>query len=161
MAIRDLVRRRRDYGEPGLPLTSLHRAMDRLFDDLFGEFDLFAWPQRHAFGAFRPRLDVEETDTEYHVSAELPGMDEKDVKVRIDEDTLVIEGEKKHEQEKKGQGYYRSERSYGSFRRVVPLSGQIDVDKIDAHFKKGVLTITLPKLPEAQRQVKHIPIQTD
>ena len=132
------------------PFLTLQQEMNRLFDDFFGGRVL------EPFGAlgegwdvFSPQVDVVETDKEIRVSAELPGLDDKDVEVSLSRDVLTISGEKKQEKREKGRDYYRAERSYGSFRRSIPLPAEVDADKVDAVFNKGVLTITLPKKAEA------------
>ncbi len=89
----------------------------------------------------------------------MPGLDEKDVEVSLSNDTLTISGEKKAEKEDKGENYYRLERSYGSFQRVIPLSTEIEADKVEAAFKNGVLQITLPKLHLGEG-VKKVQIKT-
>jgi HSP20 family protein len=110
---------------------------------------------------FMPAVNVSETDKEYHVTAELPGMDEKDIELTLNRDALIIRGEKKQETEDKGKGYYRMERSYGTFHRSIPLPQEIDADHVNASFNKGVLTITLPKLPEIHSGAKKIQIRTE
>ena len=144
--------------QPEDTLTTLHNDIDRLFDSFFRGFDLA--PFGESFDTFTPCIDVKENDHDYRVAAELPGMDENDIEVTLDNNTLTISGEKKQETEDKGQNYYRMERSYGSFRRCISLPPGIESDNIDANFKKGILTITLPKTTEAQKHVKHIPIKT-
>ncbi len=108
-----------------------------------------------------PQFDVCETDDKIKVTAELPGMDEKDVDVTLENNVLTVKGEKKAEKEERKHNYYVSERSYGQFRRVVPLPMGIDEDKIKAKFKKGVLTVTLPKTEQAQKSGKSIEISTE
>ena len=168
MAIRDLVpwrRRRGDVSERskyddtfGSFYNEMHNLMDRFFDGFdiepFGGNELFA-------GDFMPRVDVRENDKEIKVTAELPGMDENDIDVTLTDDSLTIKGEKKEEIEDKGKGYYRSECRYGSFHRLIPLSAEIDEDKIKADFKKGVLKIRLPKTAEAQKSRKEVEIKTE
>ena len=139
-------------------LTTLHNDIDRLFDDFFRGFDLA--PFGESFSNFSPSIDVKETDHNYQVTAELPGLDENDIEVTLDHNSLTISGEKKHETEDKGQNYYRMERSYGSFQRSISLPPGIKSDQIDASFNKGILTITLPKTAEAQKHVKHIPVKS-
>jgi HSP20 family protein len=102
---------------------------------------------------------VSETDKEIKVSAELPGMDDKDIDVSLTRDALTIKGEKKEEKEDKGKDYYKMERSYGSFTRSIPLPVEVDTDKVQATFKKGVLEITLPKTAKAIQETKKIPIK--
>jgi HSP20 family protein len=133
------------------PLLTLQRDMNRLFDDFFGGRALEPFG---AFGegwdAFSPQVDVVETDKEIRVSAELPGLDDKDIEVSLSHDVLTISGEKRQEEQERGRDYYRAERSYGSFRRSIPLPAEVDADKVDAVFRKGVLTITLSKMAEAK-----------
>lgn len=140
------------------PFYGIQRDMDRFFGDFFGgEFGLSPWS---SFGAFSPQVDVKETDQEIKVFAELPGLDEKEVEVSLSRNTLTISGEKKQEKEDKGENYYRMERSYGSFKRAIPLTTEVEADKVEASFKNGVLTVTLPKTAEAQRQTKRITVRT-
>jgi HSP20 family protein len=167
MTITDLVPWRR--GEKQIPVKreaqepvyQLKHRLDHLFDDFFESFGLTPFePFNEAFGAFSPRVDVSETDKEIKVSAELPGLDENDIEVSLARNLLTISGEKQEEAEDKGKNFYRMERSYGSFRRTIPLMVEVEADKIKAKFQKGVLTVTLPKTAEAQRQTRRIPIKT-
>ncbi|MBF0539140.1 MAG: Hsp20/alpha crystallin family protein [Nitrospirae bacterium] len=140
------------------PLRSIQRDMNELFGDFWGDFEVAPFG-RH-WGGFEPRLNVTEDDREVKVSAELPGLDEKDIDVSLTKDSLTIKGEKKEEKEEKATGYYRVERSYGTFSRTVTLPCEIDQDKVEASFKKGVLVITLPKTAEACSEKKKITIKT-
>ncbi len=146
MSIRDLITRR-DRGMPVKtgsddPFSEFHREMNRLFDDFFTDFSITpAWGSlAETKGSFGPKINVSETDKEIKVSAELPGMDEKDISVEQD-NGLVISGERKEENEEKNEKWHRVEHSYGSFRRVVPISANVDIDKAKADFKKGMLRI--------------------
>lgn len=141
------------------PLGALRQEMDQLFDDFFSGFGLAPFDAFESFSTFTPQVDVVENDREIKVLAELPGLDEKDVEVALDGTTLMISGEKKAEKEDRGDNYYHVERSYGSFRRAVPLPNEVDTDKIDATFKNGVLTVVLPKTPEARQRVKKIAVK--
>ena len=139
------------------PFASFQKEMNKLFDDFFGGFDLTPWP--HSEGrlaaTFTPRVDVSETDKEIKVSAELPGMDEKDLDVSLTRDTLTIKGEKKRENESKEEDTYRSERYYGSFSRSMTLPAAVDANRIEAGYKDGVLEIVIPKSEEAKpKQIK-------
>ena len=151
------VRREWEY-----PFASFQREMNKLFDDFFGGFDLSPWAplERRLATAFTPHVDVSETDKEIKVSVELPGMDEKDIDVSLTRDTLTIKGEKKEEKEEQGKDYYRMERSYGSFTRSVPLPVEVDTDKVQATFNKGVLDITLPKTARAIQEMKKVPVKS-
>ena len=168
MSIKDLVPRigrkplpvRRE--EAG-PFRDFQRQMNRLFDEFFGEAPLAERGSESAWApvAFVPRVDVSETDAEVKVSAELPGMDEKDISVELQDDVLVLRGEKKSEQEEKGKNWFRREQSYGSFRRAIELPAGVDASKAKAQFKKGVLTFVAPKHPEEQARRNVVPIQTE
>ncbi len=143
------------------PFASFQREMNRLFDNFFSGFSLSSWApfDRGATQTFSPRVDVSETDKEIRVSAELPGMEEKDIDISLTRDSLTIKGEKKGETEEKGKDFYRTERSYGSFTRSIPLPAEVDADKVEATFKKGVLDITLPKTAKAIEETKKIPVK--
>ena len=130
------------------PAYAVQRNYNRLFDEFFNEFS-FALQPFNGEG-FNPSLDISETDAEIKIAAELPGIDESDVEVSFADNVLTITGEKKAEHKDEGENYSRVERSYGSFKRSVTLSHEVEADKIDATFKNGVLTVVLPKAPEAQ-----------
>lgn len=134
------------------PFGVFSREVDRLFDDVGRGWTLapFRVFEPRTTGELAPRLDVSETEKEIKVTAELPGMDEKDVNVTLEGDVLTLTGEKKAEAEEKGKNFHRVERTYGSFHRVVRLPSEVDATKVTAGFKKGVLTVTLAKSPAAQ-----------
>ncbi len=147
---------RREYQDPVLAIQNeMNRMFDRFFDEPFG---LLATSDRR-LNSFLPSVDVSENEKEIKVTAELPGMDEKDIEIRLDHDNLIITGEKKAENEEKGRNYHRLERSYGSFQRVIALENEIDPDKIDAVFQKGVLTVTLPKPANSVSKTRKIEIK--
>lgn len=166
MQIRDLIPWGREKQESPAkvedgdnPLAVLQRDINRVFDDFWSRFERPSETGNGWFGGFGPNTDISETDDAFEVSVELPGLDQKDVDVNVSGDTLTIRGEKKAETEEKRKGYVLSERSYGAFHRAVPLPPGVDPDKASAEFKRGVLTVTLPKTPEAQARVKRISIQ--
>jgi HSP20 family protein len=166
MALGDLVpwkRRQRDLDvrrDYGSPLQALTEEMNRLFDDFRGRFDIEPFGiSRGEAGAFMPSVDITDNDKEVRVTCELPGIEEKDIDITLSKDAITIKGEKKQETEDKSKGYYRTERSYGSFQRIVPLPAEIDEDQSQAEFKKGVLKITLPKTAEAQKSHKKIEVK--
>jgi len=140
--------------------SNLHREVDRLFEDFWhnggGSSLLAPWSGT----ALSPLVDETEDEKAYHVEVELPGMDQDDVDVSYSDGLLTISGEKKQEKEEKKKDYYRKERSFGSFRRVIALPGAVDESKIQASFKKGVLSIELPKSREAQKKVKKITVKS-
>lgn len=141
-------------------MEMLHREMDRLFDDFWrGAGRPSFVPEAWGFGEVSPRVDETEDDNAYHVAVELPGMEEKDVEITLSDGLLTIRGEKKQEEEETGKDFYRRERAFGAFRRTLPIPGEVDESKIEASFKKGVLTIDLPKTEEAQKKIKHIHVK--
>ena len=141
-------------------MESLHREMDRVFESMAGDvFRGAAFPEVFGRDLVAPQIDETEDDKAFHVSVELPGMDEKDVHVTLADRLLTIRGEKKIDEKEEGKDYYRRERSYGSFRRTIELPGEVDESKIAASFKKGVLEIELPKTKEAQKKVRQIDIK--
>lgn len=163
MAIRDLIpwSGGRDLSvrrsEESNPFLALHRQMNRLFDDAFRGFDLSPVANDRWFdrAAGWPTIEVSETDTDVKVTAELPGLEGKDVQVELANGLLAIKGEKRTEAEDKDRLF--SERYYGRFERRIPVEG-VDEDKISAAFKNGVLTVTMPKLPEIRSNVRRIAI---
>lgn len=168
MTIRDVVNDRHNRGtvpirgrrESGL--ASPRGEMKRLFDEFFNESWLLPFrliDQR--IPAFTPRVNVKETEKEISVSAELPGLDEKDIELTLDDNVLTIKGEKKEEQEEKDETSYRMERTYGSFHRSIPLPVEIDVENVKARFKKGVLAVKVPKLKPDKAKRKTIDISAD
>ena len=144
----------------GSSLFSFQREMNRLFDNFFDGFDL-ASVETTLAPKFSPKVNVTETEKEIRVTAELPGLDEKDVTVELDNESLVIKGEKKEEHEEKGKSWYRMEQSYGAFHRVIPLPSKIDESKAKATFKKGVLSLTIPKVEIEERKKKQIEINAE
>lgn len=145
---------RRERGEH--PFDLLHREIDDLFESYYRGFGNHGLRSAGAAG-----FEVSETDDELRVKAELPGMDEKDIEVSLDENVLTIRAERKDEHEEKKRNYQVSEMSYGSFQRSVPLQAAVDRDRATAKFKRGVLTLTLPKTEQAKAEHKRIPISTD
>ena len=145
------------------PFESLRREIDRLFDDFDGGF--FRPFRRPLFDVIpakwptAPAVDFTDTENAYELTAELPGIDEKNVEVKVANGILTIKGEKQEEKEEKKKDYYLHERNYGSFERSFQVPEGVDTDKIDANFKKGVLTVTLPKKPEAQKTAKKIDVK--
>jgi HSP20 family protein len=135
------------------PVMSLHREMNRLFDDVFRGFDD---SRPFAGRGGWPNVDVEETDKEYRVTAELPGLEERDVEVLLQDGLLTVRGEKKLESENRDRTY--TERFYGRFERQIALDRDIDDGAVNATFKNGILTVTIPKSARAVERSKRIPI---
>jgi len=149
------------------PFENLRREVDRLFEDFDQGFwrsplsrSMFEsfWPSQQSWVA-APAVDVTESDKAYEITAELPGIDEKHIEVKLAGGALTIKGEKHDEREEKKKDYYLHERHFGSFERSFQVPDSVDVDKIEATFKKGVLTVTLPKTPEAQKAEKKITVK--
>jgi HSP20 family protein len=145
------------------PFLSLRREMDRLFDD----FDRGIWLtpfHRPLFEigpawAANPAVDIAENEKAFEITAELPGLDEKDVEVKVANGGVTIKGSKTEEKEEKNKNYHLQERRFGSFQRYFTIPDGVDADKIEATFKKGVLTVTMLKKPEAQKAEKKIEIK--
>ena len=150
------------------PFESLRQEIDRLFDDFgrgfwrpFGRSLSTAEPlfKRELSLSTMPAVDVVESEKAYELTAELPGMDEKNIEVKVVNGSLTIKGEKQEEKEEKKKDYYLHERNFGSFERSFGLPESVDADKVEANFKKGVLTVTLPKKAEAQKPAKKIEVK--
>jgi HSP20 family protein len=136
------------------PFLTLHREMNRLFDDVFRGVGMpMAGAAAEGATAMTPRIDVSEDDREIRVCAELPGVADKDVDVTLQDDILTIRGERQAEQEDRQRSYHVMERSYGSFMRSLRLPFAVRPDQIQASFENGVLTVTIPKT--AQQQSAH------
>ncbi len=149
------------------PFERLRREMDRLFDEFDWRspfrrwvFDIEPLWRRELSWTATPAVDIAEKDKAYEVTAELPGMDENNIEVKVANGMLTIKGEKKEEKEEKKKDYYHSERRYGSFERRFQVPDGVDTSKIEASFKKGVLTVTLPKTAEAQAAEKKIAVKS-
>lgn len=164
MSIRDLIPRSRDnndtpatYNRGGdSPFMSLHREMNRLFDDVFRDYSLRPFGLGQSSMGNWPSVEITEHDNELRVTAEMSGLDDKDVEVLLDDGVLILRGEKRSENEDKNRRF--SERFYGRFERRIPLGRDVDQDKINAQFKNGLLTVTLPRSAEAESRVKRIAI---
>lgn len=150
------------------PFESLRKEVDRLFED----FDRGGWrspfhrPRFDMPPLFKsewnwssPAVDITDNEQAYEVTAELPGLEDKDVEVSVANDRLTIKGEKHEEKEEEKKDYHLRERHYGTFRRTFGLPEGVDADAITADFKNGVLKVTLPKKPEAQTPEKKIEIK--
>jgi len=153
-------------GETWRPFEALRKEVDRLFED-FGD-DFWRRPFRPLAGLERgwakklasiPPVDIAETEKAYEITAELPGIDQKNVEVNLANGGITIKGEKSEESEERKKDYYVSERRYGSFERYFDLPDGVDTDKIDATFKNGVLKVTMPKTAEAQKAAKKIEVK--
>lgn len=152
-------------GEVWQPFQALRHEIDQIFDD-FGNgfwnrpFRSLARLERNVNKSFSaPAVDVAESDKAYEITAELPGLEEKNIDIKLVNGGLTIRGEKKEETEEKKKDHYVSERRYGSFERYFTLPDGVNADKIEATFKNGVLKVVLPKTEEAQKPAKTISVK--
>ncbi len=146
------------------PMIQLQQEMDRLFENTFRGLGISPLSNEwltplSASGLLRPQLDIATTDTEYSITVEIPGVREKDIRIEIADDTMTIIGEKRQEKEEKEKNYYRVERSYGSFQRVLSLPEDANQDDVKATFKNGVLSIKMPRMALPKSDVRKIEIK--
>jgi HSP20 family protein len=147
-------------------LVAMHQEIDRIFDDVLRNAGSPPWALSAVLSAesniFTPSVDIGGDEKEYRITVEVPGIDEKDVVLDLTRDgMLTIKGEKRQEQQEKERDSYRVERSYGAFQRVLALPQDIDHEQIEASFRKGVLTIRLPRKPAAPSDVRRIGIEAE
>lgn len=167
MALRDLAiwnKKSNEVDKTGgsFSLRPFYSEIDRLFDNFFNDSGKFPSTLfgKDRFASFSLKIDISEDDSSIDVSAELPGLDEKDIQVSLKDEVLTIKGEKKHEEEKKNKDYYRVERSFGTFERSIRVPEGINADNIKASFKKGVLKVSLPKSEKAKEKARRIEVTT-
>ena len=141
------------------PFVAFRREMDRMFDNFFNGLGARALRPSTAWQGVLPTIDVAETDKEMVITAEIPGLNDKDFEVTLAGDVLTIKGEKKAEQEEKDGNAYYAERRYGAFSRSVRLPFEVKDEQVDANYDKGVLTVRVPKPAEAQRAVRRIEVK--
>ena len=145
------------------PLSRLHDDIDRMFDDVLrgvGMPSLFGQAGRVTEDVLRPQLDIAERADDYLITVEVPGVDQSDVDIELNGESLVISGEKRQESRDESDSYHRVERSYGAFRRVLTLPGDTDRTKIDANFKDGVLKVSVAKHQDAKSEARKIEIKS-
>lgn len=144
----------------GNPIVTFQDEVNKLFSDFFGESSLPAWHTPAEYNtALNPAIDVSETDKEYKITAELPGLDVKDVQITAAEGYVTIRGEKKEETREEKEGYFRRERSYGSFQRVIALPDTANMDKAEAKMDKGVLVVSIAKKAAANPKERKIEVK--
>lgn len=146
------------------PISDFYREVDRMFEDTFTELGFPSLPNSaNSNMLFHPSVDIASTDKEYTITVEVPGIDEKNIKLDLSpEGVLTISGEKKQESEDRGKDYHSIERSYGSFRRTLTLPEDVDVDDISTRFKNGILTITVPRQEQSKSsQNRQIPVNSE
>ena len=142
----------------GDPFLTLHREMNRLFDDVMRGGGSPSGGQGGQPTVLAPHMDVSETDKEVRIQAELPGVSENDVELSLNDDVLTIRAEKKQERKEEREGVHISERSFGTFQRSLRLPFQVNPDQVQARFENGVLRVTLPKTAPQERS-RRIQIQ--
>jgi HSP20 family protein len=142
-------------------MTALQREFDQLWGNVSGQWrsNPMVIESEKFLSRFVPSINVRENDKEITVTAELPGLEEKDIKVTHSDNELILEGEKKVEKRDEKDKEHIVESSYGSFRRIIGMPSTIDLAKIDAKFKNGVLTITLPKTEKAKESLKKVEVK--
>jgi HSP20 family protein len=140
---------------PWMGMTSLKKDMDRVFERFFEA----GWRDLPTLGGWEPKVDLTEGKDAIVVKAEIPGVEQKDIEVTVQDGTLTIKGEKQEETEEKDRRYHCIERSYGAFARTLRLPAAIDPGKVTATFKDGVVTVTMPKSAEARGTL--IPIKAE
>ncbi len=145
------VRRRNELVDP-------FRGMNELAERLWHGFPFGEIAEKEFETEFMPNVDISETDKQVTVKAELPGIAREDIDISLDENYLIIKGEKKQEKEETGKHFHRLERTFGSFYRSLRLPTLVEKDKIDATFKDGVLTVVLPKSEEAKKKITHVTV---
>lgn len=148
-----------DSGRISNPIVALQHEVNKLFNSFFSDALPSLWHSSERIFNISPATDVAETDKEIRVSVELPGMEAKDVSVTISHDRVTISGKKSEEKKEEKNGYFRQERSYGEFQRVIALPDTIESDKADASINKGVLTISIPKQEGAQTKSRKLDVK--
>lgn len=149
-------------GPSGDPIMALHDQMQSLFDDVARQFGMPQWP---AVGAglsselFRPSVDIKESDRNYTLHLDMPGVSRDDVQVEVEGDALVIRGEKRQEKDDSDDNYHVVERQYGAFQRILDLPADADPEDLKAKFKDGVLTITIGRRPEKGGNARRIEVE--
>jgi HSP20 family protein len=144
-----------------IPLYKMRKDMDNMFYDFLTSYDEF-WPGSDDMGSFfTPKSDVIETKNEYRISMDMPGVEEENVDLSLDNGVLKITGKKEQEKETKDAKVHRIERYYGNFKKVIQLPDNVLKDKVEAHFKNGVLKVIIPKTEESKQEVKKIKVIAD
>ena len=144
-----------------LSTDQFEREMDRWFEDAFEEFGVAPHlPRLTESEFFSPQVDIAANEKEYSITIEVPGIDKNDVAIEVNDNTMTIRGEKKQSNQEQTKHFYRMERSYGSFQRVLSLPGDADHDKIKAAFKDGLLTVTMPRKELPMARGKQIEVKT-
>jgi HSP20 family protein len=161
---RALPRRWHEASNPFQMMRRMTEEMDRVFERFFENFGFGSLSRRSGLSSLRaadwtPRIEAFQKDDRFIVRAELPGLKKEDVEVNVTEDAITIQGERRHEEERKEDGFYHSERSYGSFYRSIPLPEGVITDSAKATFKDGVLEVELQAPPQEVSRGRRVEIQ--
>ncbi len=149
----EMPARRRDSRDS---LRELHREMNRLFENFFGGTSMMrrrepgSTPAPRSPNRFNPRIEVSEDSESLSITAELPGMTKDDIELYCDDESVTLQGEKSHEESREDEGFHRTERSYGYFKRRIPFPTGVDSEQAEAHFEDGLLEVRFPKTGESQ-----------
>jgi len=157
LPVKQAERGAREYASP---LDHFHAEFDRMVDSMFSGSWLDAASPVLGKSVIKPKVDIYGTDKEYVVEVDLPGIEENDLSVELKDDVLILSAEKKHEEKTEEKGYYRVERSYGSFRRVLNVPDDADKEGINAKLNKGVLRITMPRNKAIETESRKIAIES-
>jgi HSP20 family protein len=158
----EIVPIKHDSSKHTLPSSvhDLHTEFDRLFDSIKQRFDVgFSRDFLSTADWLKPSLDIASDGKEYSIKVELPGIEASDINIEITDNTIKIKGEKHQEKEEKEKNYYRIERSYGSFQRILDIPEDADTDKITSNYKDGVLTVSVPRKMLPQKDTKKIEVK--
>ena len=153
-----LVPRRRAFPARPVSRFGLAGELDRMFEQIWRGLGVPG--ERSASVDFAPQLDISESEGEFRIAAELPGVERKDIEVSLEDGVLTIEGERKDDREQQDAGYRHIESLRGSFRRSIRLPDVVDQEAVEARYRNGVLELCLPKIPEAKPEVRRIPVTT-
>lgn len=143
--------------QPFQELSHLRQQMDRLFEELMPERDWASLPGDGDIWA--PAIEIQETDQDIMVKAEIPGIEAKDLEVQVTQEEVSITGENREEKQTEEKGFFRSELRYGQFQRRIPLPAPIQTDHVKSKFKNGILSLTMPKVENAQRKVVKVKVE--
>lgn len=146
--------------EAAEPLRALQADINRAFESFWRSFPApsFRANWGMTLQSTEPRIDLIETDREIELTAEMPGLEERDIEVSLSEDCVTIKAEKFAGRDRQGGGYRINERLYGPVRRTIPLPAAVDQEAVKASYKNGVLTISIPKIAEPEKDIRHIPV---
>jgi HSP20 family protein len=147
--------------QPWQEMDSLRRQMDRLFDDFMPSSSTLSLLPKATEATWAPAIELQETDSEILLKAQIPGIEAKDLDIQVTQDAVSITGEKQEEAKTEEKGMFRSEFRYGQFQRLIPLPASVNNEQVKSEFKNGVLTLTLPKLAETPPKVVKVTVGSE